>query len=607
VHLRVFTTLLTFCFSSPAEAHEEAGDPPDPPAAPGIDGGFPAQGIALLSWLPLPVFGQDDRLARNCWGYVSASGREYAIILLGSGTAVVEVTDPGSARVVVHFPRSPIGTRDAKVYRDVAYLSSDSACSAIGVQVLDLSEIDAGRAAVVNTLTDGSLCTHTLAVDELGGILYRSSGSDNNGLRAYDLADPRQPRLAGSWGTRYVHDLQVVSYTEGAYAGRQVAFCFTEDVDARGRYSRPGIDIVDVTDKTDMEHLSFVVYPNAVFSHQGWLSADRRHLYVNDEMDEREHGLPTTTYIIDVADLSDPRAVGSFTNGGTAVDHNLYVSGDRIYEANYRSGLRVFDATDPLAPRETAYFDTHPEDDSPVLAGLWGVYPFFPSGTIVGSDTEHGLFVWRLGAREIEFSYPRGVPAAIGPAGEVLQVAIASGAVPIVPGSAVLHLETRAGAEDVPLTAVGAGLFEARIPPDPCGLAVYFHVSAMAATGVTWKDPPHAPVERYRAASGKGAPGDFPPECPSTFRRGDVAQDEQLDLSDGIAILGFLFTDGRDPLCFDAADANDSGSVDISDAIVLFSFLYLGGPAPPPPRLHDCGPDPTPDELGCDDDLFCVP
>jgi hypothetical protein len=75
-----------------------------------------------------------------------------------------------------------------------------------------------------------------------------------------------------------------------------------------------------------------------------------------------------------------------------------------IFEANYRSGLRVFDAADPLAPVEAAFFDTYPDDDNANYNGLWGVYPYFPSGTIIGSDIEKGLFVWT-------FARPPVVPA----------------------------------------------------------------------------------------------------------------------------------------------------------------------------------------------------
>ena len=71
-------------------------------------------------------------------------------------------------------------------------------------------------------------------------------------------------------------------------------------------------------------------------------------------------------------------------------------TGDLIFEANYTSGLRVFDASDRLRPVEIAYFDTWPDDDSVNYSGLWSTYPFFPSGTVIGSDRQRGLFVWTL-------------------------------------------------------------------------------------------------------------------------------------------------------------------------------------------------------------------
>ncbi|MCA9294836.1 MAG: hypothetical protein KDA20_13595, partial [Phycisphaerales bacterium] len=37
-----------------------------------------------------------------------------------------------------------------------------------------------------------------------------------------------------------------------------------------------------------------------------------------------------------------------------------------------------------------------PEDDAITFNGLWSVYPYFASGTIIGSDRERGLFVWSL-------------------------------------------------------------------------------------------------------------------------------------------------------------------------------------------------------------------
>jgi hypothetical protein len=99
------------------------------------------------------------------------------------------------------------------------------------------------------------------------------------------------------------------------------------------------------------------------------------------------------------------------------------------------------------------------------------------------------------------------------------------------------------------------------------------------------------------------APGELPEEpapCWSgEFRRGDVASDSDIDPSDAIAILAHLFLGiGDEVTCLDAADTDDDGRVTISDAIFLLYFLWLE-PGPVPPPYPECGPDPTPDDLGC--------
>ena len=134
----------------------------------------------------------------------------------------------------------------------------------------------------------------------------------------------------------------------------------------------------------------------ALFGHQGWLSPDRRYVYFDDEVDESATGNPTLTRIIDVQDLTNPTQVATFSNTTAARDHNLYTLGARIFQANYRSGFRLLDATLPLALTEIGYFDTYPPDDDAHYNGLWSVYPYFPSGTVIGSDIEKGLFVWSL-------------------------------------------------------------------------------------------------------------------------------------------------------------------------------------------------------------------
>jgi hypothetical protein len=86
------------------------------------------------------------------------------------------------------------------------------------------------------------------------------------------------------------------------------------------------------------------------------------------------------------------------------------------------------------------------------------------------------------------------------------------------------------------------------------------------------------------------------------FLRGAVTREDwDIDISDPVVILGHLFLGSPAALgCADAADANDDGRVDITDPIYLLTYLFLGGPAPADP-FPDAGPDPTPDDIGCDE------
>jgi hypothetical protein len=96
------------------------------------------------------------------------------------------------------------------------------------------------------------------------------------------------------------------------------------------------------------------------------------------------------------------------------------------------------------------------------------------------------------------------------------------------------------------------------------------------------------------------------------FVRGDVDASGDINITDGIFLLNYLFSGGTTPACLDAADVNDSGggAPDITDAIAVFNWLFLGGPAPSPPSpttspyiSRDCGLDP-PD--GPTDTLDCA-
>jgi hypothetical protein len=123
-----------------------------------------------------------------------------------------------------------------------------------------------------------------------------------------------------------------------------------------------------------------------------------------------------------VSDLDAP-VLAAFYDGATpSIDHNLYVRGNLVYESNYRSGLRVLDASNVASGvlSEIGFFDIYPSDDSPAFNGAWTSYPFFASGVVVINGIEQGLFVVR----------PRAIPSSL-PSG--LAVTIAG------PGSATLN------------------------------------------------------------------------------------------------------------------------------------------------------------------------
>ena len=83
------------------------------------------------------------------------------------------------------------------------------------------------------------------------------------------------------------------------------------------------------------------------------------------------------------------------------------------------------------------------------------------------------------------------------------------------------------------------------------------------------------------------------------FRRGDANGDRDVNLSDALTVLNFLFLGGSDPSCDDAADTDDSGVIELTDGVFALNALFLGGDSLPPPV--ECGHDPSQDELECED------
>jgi len=87
---------------------------------------------------------------------------------------------------------------------------------------------------------------------------------------------------------------------------------------------------------------------------------------------------------------------------------------------------------------------------------------------------------------------------------------------------------------------------------------------------------------------------------PILFKRGDANGDERVDISDAITLLKFLFINGGEPPCLDAADAEDNGFLNITDVLVILNDFFRDGTGIPDPGPFSCGTDPTPDQLDCE-------
>ena len=372
--------------------------------------GYECSGVDLLSVVSIArLGGAEGTELSDLWGWTDPStGREYALVGRTDGTVFVDVTDPTDPQVVGELPLTPGAQpskwRDVKVYADHAFIVADNA-GAHGMQVFDLRRLRGATNTPVTFDADAVYrniaSAHNIVIDTVAGMAVatganRGGETCGGGLHMIDISTPQSPAFAGcfndpatgSFGNGYTHDAQCVTYTgpDTRYAGRRI--CFGSNVTT--------LSIADVSDPAQPTALSSAGYPGVAYMHQGWLTDDQRYFFSDDESDEFIEGRPTRTLIWDVSDLEDPVFLSEYLGTTRATDHNLYVRGDRVYQANYTSGLRVLDISTPRSPTEIAFFDVLPGTNEPGFFGAWSVYPFFRSGTLVVSSINEGLFVLRL-------------------------------------------------------------------------------------------------------------------------------------------------------------------------------------------------------------------
>ena len=361
------------------------------PCTNGSAGDFSCSGISLSKRVTLETMGGTQ--GNDVWGWFDAqTGKEYALMGLTNGTAFVDISDPESPVTLGHLPTQTVASnwRDIKVYQDHAYIVADNA-GPHGMQVFDLTRLRGlmtPQTFSADVVYGDFTNAHNVAINEESGFAYAvGTNTCGEGLHIIDIRTPNNPLFAGCHSTVDTHDTQCVIYQGPDTDHRDQEICFSSN----GNH----FEVVDVTAKSAPVTISASAYQQLGFVHQGWLTEDHRFFLVGDELDEFSFNVPTRTHIFDISDLDAPVYVAAHEAATVATDHNLYVLSNRVFEANYTSGLRVLEfddlASDDLV--EIAFFDTFPASNANGFAGAWSVYPYLPSGNIIVSDGTTGLFV----------------------------------------------------------------------------------------------------------------------------------------------------------------------------------------------------------------------
>jgi choice-of-anchor B domain-containing protein len=395
------------------------------PCIGGLSGGvYPCRGVDMLSLVPRSELGVGAGFFMNdVWGWVDPlSGREYALSGAMDGVTVVDVTDPVQPAAIMRIPseaKANSGSywRDIKVFNSTAYIVADVIRN--HVQVVDLRRVRAFApggasfpppAKVQNFKPDfvytGLNLAHNIFVNERSGFAYAVGGDTcGGGVHLLDLrANPLRPTFAGCWGEAWTHDIQCVQYAgpDRRFTGREICFAFQAEMGH--------VAVVDFTDKTvdpktkrlsKLKVLARVKYPQASYTHQGWLTEDHSKLLFGDETFNLGVAQPTKTFVLDLAKLDKAAFQFSYAFSEIAIAHNLYILGDSAFCSNYASGLRVLDLSGLKAAQpkltELAFFDAFPaKRNKASWDGVWSAYIWFPSGSILLNSIEYGLFTLRL-------------------------------------------------------------------------------------------------------------------------------------------------------------------------------------------------------------------
>jgi choice-of-anchor B domain-containing protein len=317
------------------------------------------------------TFGQN---LNDIWGYTDEDGNEYALVGKHYGFGIVDVTDGSTLNEVFNVFDEQTTWRDIKVWNNHAYVTCE--CSS-GLLIVDMTPLPQSSSLNYTYWKSGDTfefsSAHNIFIDENGVAYIFGANVGKGGAIMLDLTqDPMDPVEIGIYDEEYFHD--------GVARG---------DTLWGGAVYIGDVQVVDVSDKAEPELMSSWKTPNA-FTHNMWFSDDNNYLFTTDEVTNGS----IASY--DVSNIFNPKEIDIWQPQDTGIiPHNTHFINDFLVTSHYTIGINIIDVKRPNNMIETGRYDTSPSYNYEGFHGCWGAYPWLPSGKILATDIETGLYVFQ--------------------------------------------------------------------------------------------------------------------------------------------------------------------------------------------------------------------
>jgi|GEM_PF-136024 len=313
----------------------------------------------------------------SLWGYIDPEdGTEYAAVGVQTGLSIVDISDPNNVQEIAFVPDVNSIWREVKSYGHYIYAVTEGGGGMLVVNMTDPNNVTSTHWAPdipgLGILSKG----HTITVDEYGFLYLNGTNLNNGGPLIVDVsADDGNPVYVGKTPAIYAHDSYARNnrlYTSDIYVGN--------------------FKVYDISDKSNPVLLATQQTPYN-FTHNTWLNDASDVVFTTDE----KANAPVAAY--DISDLDNIVELNQFrpvaTLGTGTIPHNVHVWNDWVVTAYYTNGTIIIDGSRPENMIEVGNFDSFVPNPAGFY-GVWGVYPYYPSGVVVASDMQNGLLVYNV-------------------------------------------------------------------------------------------------------------------------------------------------------------------------------------------------------------------